>query len=375
MKYQHQPEIEKPGGKQWVLLNPGPVNLSVRVRQALLQADLCHRQTEFLELQQKICRQLLAVYDLDPAEWVAVLLGGSGTTAVEAMLTTMVPHDGRLLVLENGVYGERCSEIAGLHGIRHEAQSLSWTVALDPAGLEHRLAARSDINCVAVVHHETTTGRLNALNEIGALCRVHGRRLLVDAVSSFGAEAIDFDTWEISALAGTANKCLHGVPGISFVIVRRADLQQAADPARSLSLDLSRHCQAQDRHDTLFTPPVQSCYALSEALLELQEEGGWQARRDRYRQRAATIAAGLAELGIEPLLDSQETSSVLRSYHLPAGVDYVQLAAALKAHGFIIYAGQGSLAGTVFRIANMGALEDSDMKKLVKVFGGLLVNT
>jgi len=370
MTSRHQPAAQTADGPHWILLNPGPVNLSARVRQALLRVDLCHRQAEFLEFQETIRQQLLAVYDLDPARWAAVLLGGSGTTAVEAMLTSMVPRAGHLLVLENGVYGERCSEIAGLHGIRHEDRSQPWTAALDPAALEHRLSTGSQVSHVAVVHHETTTGRLNRLDQIAARCRTAGCRLLVDAVSSFGAEAIDFEGWEISALVGTANKCLHAVPGISFVIVRRADLQPL-DPARSLSLDLFRHCQAQDRRDTLFTPPVQCCYALSEALLELQEEGGWQARRQRYRQRAATLAAGLAELGMEALLDRQETSASLCSYHLPAGMDYPQLAAALKKQGFIIYAGQGPLAGTIFRIANMGALEDRDMERLVQVFGEL----
>ncbi|MGH8583926.1 MAG: 2-aminoethylphosphonate aminotransferase, partial [Gammaproteobacteria bacterium] len=150
-----------------ILLNPGPVTLSECVRQALLRPDLCHREPELAELQGEIRRRLLAVYGLAPERWSAVLLTGSGTAAVEAMLSSLMPPDGELLILENGVYGERMRQIAAAHGIVHQVLTHPWQAPIDPARLAATLEDRPRISHVAAVHHETTTGRLNALAELG----------------------------------------------------------------------------------------------------------------------------------------------------------------------------------------------------------------
>jgi 2-aminoethylphosphonate-pyruvate transaminase len=219
---------------------------------------------------------------------------------------------------------------------------------------------------VAVVHHETTTGRLNHLRPLGKLCRDRGLRLIVDAVSSFGAEPIDFADDSLSAVAATANKCLHGVPGASFVIVRRADLSQAA--SRTYYLDLGRLARMQDHSNTPFTPAVHAYYALVEALREFADEGGRAARYKRYAVLAEQVRAGLATLGIEPVVAPEESSVVLRSYKLPAGMSYTKLHDALKVEGFVIYAGQGDLATTLFRISTMGHVTPADLSRLLKCF-------
>ena len=360
--------------KRPLLLNPGPVTLSERVRNSLLLPDLCHRESEFYDLQDEIRERLLGVYGLDPANWSAVLLTGSGTAAVEAMLSSLVPapaDGGRLLVVENGVYGERMTGIAQRHGIACEVVRQEWTAPIDLDAVRKRLQMQPAITHVAAVHHETTTGRLNALNELAALCSEHGVALLADTVSSFGAESIDFGQPGFSAAAATANKCLHGVPGACFVIVRRAALAVAA--ARTLYLDLASWSRAQDQRGTPFTPSVHAYYALREALREFAEEGGLAARQAKYTALAGQVADGLAALGVKPLLPAAQSSVVLRAYHLPAGLPYAPLHDGLKRKDFIIYAGQGVLASTLFRISTMGALGAADMTRLLDEVRSLLL--
>jgi 2-aminoethylphosphonate-pyruvate transaminase len=348
-----------------LLLNPGPVTLSERVRRSLLQPDLCHRESEFFALQDEIRERLLSTYGLDPRVWTAVLMTGSGTAAVESMTAALVPANGRLLNLENGVYGDRIAQMSSQYGIAHERVIGSWMEPLDLQAIAARLDS-SAFTHVAVVHHETTTGRLNDLRPISKLCNERGLGLLVDGVSSFGAEAIDFADESLHAVAATANKCLHGVPGASFVITRRTALAKAA--SRTYYLDLGRLARMQDQRNTPFTPAVHAYYALMEALREFADEGGRAARFKRYAALAEQVRAGLGDLGINPVVPPEQSSVVLRSYTLPAGMPYTELHDALKAEGFVIYAGQGDLSKTLFRISTMGAVTSADMHRLLKCF-------
>jgi 2-aminoethylphosphonate-pyruvate transaminase len=356
-----------------LLLNPGPVTLSERVRRSLLQPDLCHRESEFFDLQDEARRRLLATYALDRAQWTAVLMTASGTAAVESMVAALVPQHGRLLVVENGVYGERMALICSQYGIVHERVVGDWMQAPDFAAIAAQLAARpksSAFTHVAIVHHETTTGRLNDLRALAGVCREHGAALLVDAVSSFGAEAIDFTDPALSAVAATANKCLHGVPGAAFVIARRSELQNAA--SRTYYLDLARLGRLQDERNTPFTPAVHAYYALVEALREYEEQGGRPARYAHYAALAERVRSGLAALGVAAAIPPGESSVVLRAYKLPAGLSYGQLHDALKADGFVIYAGQGNLSKSLFRISTMGQVTSADIDRLVLCFERLL---
>jgi 2-aminoethylphosphonate-pyruvate transaminase len=354
-----------------ILLNPGPVSLSPRVRHALQAVALCHREPEFTELQASVCEKLLGVYELDATRWAAIPIGGSGTLVVEAALATFVPVGGRLLVLENGVYGERMSEIARRHGIARGALHFEAGAEIQLDQVRRSLAAGDAYTHVAVVHHETTTGRLNELAQLGALCREHGAELLVDAVSSFGAEALDLDGWGITACVATAHKCLHGAPGISFAIARRAALERSCNPPRTLYLDLAGWACEQDRGGTPFTPIVPAFHALREALDELAEAGGFRARRARYLQLAERIRECFAARGIEPWLPPSVSSAVLRSYRLPSGMTYDQLHDALRERGFVIYAGQAPLRDKLFRIATMGEISDRDLDRFIAAVGKL----
>ncbi|HEF4770488.1 2-aminoethylphosphonate aminotransferase [Burkholderia multivorans] len=351
-----------------LLLNPGPVTLTERVRRSLLQPDLCHRESEFFDLQDEARTRLVAAYELDPAEWTAVLMTGSGTAAVESMIAALVPKDGKLLVIENGVYGERITQIATQYAIAHDVLKHEWMQAPDLAQIAARLDA-GGYSHVAVIHHETTTGRLNDLGAIAEVCRARGVKLLVDGVSSFGAEAIDFASGDIDAVAATANKCLHGVPGAAFVIVRRSALANAA--SRTYYLDLGRLAKLQDQRNTPFTPSVHAYYALVEALREFDEAGGWRARHARYKALADQAQAGLAARGMPLVLPEGASSVVLRAYRLPQGVTYEALHDGLKTRGFVIYSGQGGLSKELFRISTMGAIEAADVERLLDGFSEL----
>jgi 2-aminoethylphosphonate-pyruvate transaminase len=356
-----------------LLLNPGPVTLTDRVRRSLLRPDLCHRESEFFDLQDEVRSRLLGVYSLNPAQWTAVLMTGSGTAAVEGMLASVVPEHGRVLIIENGVYGERMAQICAQYRISHERMIGSWMEAPDLRAIAARLEAASSSGTpfthLAVVHHETTTGRLNDLRSLTELCHVRDLRLLVDGVSSFGAEDVDFSQHCLSAVAATANKCLHGVPGASFVMVRREALAEAT--SRTYYLDLGRLARLQDQRNTPFTPAVHAYYALVEALREFEEQGGRRARHRHYTVLAEQVRTGLAALGIETVLSPAESSVVLRAYRLPTGLTYARLHDELKAAGFVIYAGQGDLARTLFRISTMGHLSGTDIDRLLTCFAKL----
>ncbi|MEM5342031.1 2-aminoethylphosphonate aminotransferase [Paraburkholderia azotifigens] len=353
-----------------LLMNPGPVTLTERVRNSLLQTDLCHREGEFFDLQDEARARLVKLYDLDPVQWSAVLMTGSGTAAVESMIAALVPENGKLLIIENGVYGERISQIAKQYGIAHSIVKHEWMQAPDLARIAAVLDDDKAITHVAVIHHETTTGRLNDLKALAEVCRARDVKMLVDAVSSFGAEEIDFAQGTIAAVAATANKCLHGVPGAAFVIVRRDALAVAA--SRTYYLGLVRLASLQDQRNTPFTPSVHAYYALVEALRELDDEGGWKARHARYAALAEQARAGLAERGIAGVLPASESSVVLRAYRLPDGVSYERLHDALKARGFVIYAGQGGLSKELFRISTMGAIHAPDVDRLLGCFDELM---
>jgi len=347
-----------------ILLNPGPVSLSEAVRKAAVASDLCHREPEYFRLQDRVRESLLDVYGCSPEHWASVLLGGSGTTALEAMLTSLLARDARLLVIENGVYGERIRRIAEIHGIAHEALEHEWTAAVDFERVEAALAD-GGFSHLAAVHHETTTGRLNNAGRLAGLCEKHGVQLLLDAVSSFGAEAIPFESPALAGCAATANKCLHGIPGLCFVVARRSAFDTAAEPPRSLYLHLPLWLEKQDQASTPFTPPVNGLLALDVALGELRDHGGWKARHARYGKLAGRVRRALESRGVETLLPPAESSAVLTAYRIPGGMSYKAIHAGLKQWGFVIYAGQGALAATLFRISTMGDITDYDMERLL----------
>jgi 2-aminoethylphosphonate-pyruvate transaminase len=243
----------------------------------------------------------------------------------------------------------------------HTVVEGSWTALPDLVRLEEAIRA-SDVEAVAVVHHETTTGLMNPVAEVGRLARRHGRLLLVDSVSGLGGDALDLEAIGVDLVAGTANKCIQGLPGMAFVLARETAMPRLLGyPRRSLYLSLATHYEAQRRGTTPFTPAVQVAYALDEALAELLEEG-LAMRHKRYADAAALLRRGFEALGLGLLLPPELRSSSVTALRLPPGRTYADLHDGLKARGFVIYEGQGRLRQEIFRVANMGHLTRADFE-------------
>jgi 2-aminoethylphosphonate-pyruvate transaminase len=339
-----------------VLLNPGPALTTDRVKRAAAGVDLCHREPEYTALETRVRARLRAVAGVGD-EWGVALAAGSGTAGDELAVLAAVRPGKRLLVIRNGVYGDRLHAIAEAHGIGTVTIDRAWTEAVEPGAVEAALAADDTVDAVAIVHHETTTGLLNPLAAVADVCRRADVRLMVDAVSSFGAEPIELDGSGIDLLVASSNKCLHGLPGAAFVLVSPAGAARVAEvPRRSVYLDLAGYLRAAETGSVPFTPAVPAMRALDAALEELAERG-LEEHQAAYRARAATLDELIERLELEPLLEPALRSSSIRSVRLPEGITFDDLHDPLRAHGFVVYAGQGRLASEVFRISCMGALE------------------
>jgi 2-aminoethylphosphonate-pyruvate transaminase len=358
----------------WILLNPGPANTTRTVKQALVMDDLCHREPECFEMMRR-CRERLVALAGAGDDFTAVLFAGSGTASVEAAIASSVPAGKALLVVDNGVYGDRVGRIARAHGIAaHHVKSDIFT-PVDPAAVARELRAHPEISHVAVVHHETTTGLLNPVAEVARVAHELGRRVIVDAMSSLFGEKLDVTQDGIDFVAASANKCLQGMAGVSFVIARRAAVEALKDaPPRSVYLDVHGHYASQEQDNTPFTPAVQILHAMEQALVELDAETV-KGRIERYAESARVLREGLTALGLEILVAEPARSNTLTTFRLPAGVTYDALHDAMKRRRYIIYAGQGPLKTYAFRVANMGTLTPDDMRGVVAAFAAAIAET
>jgi 2-aminoethylphosphonate-pyruvate transaminase len=341
--------------RQRVLLNPGPSVVTDRVHRAIGGPDLCHREPEYSDILQRVRNRLLDVADVAD-DWAMVMLAGSGTAAMEAMVGGATRPGRKLLVCRNGIYGERIETIARRLGIETVIVSASDLEPIDPAAVERALAANPEVDAVAVIHHETTTGLLNPVHEIAAAANRHDALVLVDAISSLGAEELDLNGTGIDFVASTSNKCLHGLPGASFVLVSPRGQERIAEtPPRSLYFDLPNYLKAQKKRTVPFTPAIPALYSLDAALDELFDEG-LSHRQATYQARMDYLDREFARLGLEPRVPKGCRSRSVRSLPLPDGVGYAALHDALKAEGYVIYAGLGDAAATTFRVCALGAL-------------------
>ncbi len=347
-----------------ILLNPGPVNVSPRVTAALGRGDLCHREVEFATLLDSIRARLLAAF-APAGGFTAVVLTGSGTAALEAAVTSVLSARGRLVVVANGVYGERIAAMAGAARLPHTVVESPWTAPPDLDAVDRALAA-PDVEAVAVVHHETTTGLRNPVAEVARMARSRGKLVLVDSISGLAGDPLDVDGADL--VVGTANKCIQGLPGMAFVLVREAVMERlATHPRRSLYLSLATYAETK----VPFTPAVQVAYALDEALAELLEEGV-AARIRRYAAAAALLRAGFERRGLRFVLPPELRSNSITALGLPAGLGYRELHDGLKERGFVVYEGQGRLQRDIFRVANMGHLTTTDFERFLVALDAVL---
>jgi 2-aminoethylphosphonate-pyruvate transaminase len=359
------------------LLNPGPAGTSQRVKDALGRGDLCHREPEFGELLGRVRAELSSGLGVPDHE--ALVVTGSGTAAMEMAVIGSVRAGRSILVVNNGVYGDRLAKIARAHGITvheltPEGDGLArWTTPIDPAAVAAALAEHPDVDAVACVHHETTTGLINPIQQLGAVVADTDAVFVVDAISSAGNENQDLGRVGADIICGSANKGLHGQPGIAFLLCSAGGVARIQEvPARSLYLDPATYRAGQREGEVPFTPAVQVLYALDEALREYTEAGGFDARTKLYRERAALVRAGFDRLGLPILVAPPFRSNSVTTLSLPAGITYDQLHDELKHRGYVIYAGQGQLSSRYFRICTVGEIPWHRLEELDGAIGAAL---
>ncbi len=348
-----------------ILLTPGPATTSQRVKQAQVVSDICPREIEFGRLQERVGQRLVEVVHGEGTHR-AVLFAGSGTCAVEACISTLVPASGKILVVVNGAYGLRISEMCRIH-LRPEQVLIYETAYNELPNLEdiaRLLSGDRAITHLVMVHHETTTGILNPMEKLSELTSKFGVKFIVDAMSSYAGIPIDLRNTSIDVLISSSNKCVQGIPGISFVICLDEILIRPADhQPRSLYLDLyAQHQGFRGSLQMRFTPPVQVLYALNTALDEFFEESQ-AARYARYCYCWEILVSGMRELGFRMAVPDLPQSKLLTTFLIPAhpNFSFNAMHDALLAQGFTIYPGKVEQI-ECFRIGNIGQIEPKDIE-------------
>ena len=350
-----------------VLLNPGPSTTTDSVKYAQVVADICPRELEFGTLMEQVANDLTA-FVADPADYVSVMFGCSGTGADEAMVTSCVPPNGKLLVVDNGSYGNRLAKIAEVYNIPHSVFKSSTYEPIDIAALEAEFKTGA-YTTFAIVYHETTTGLLNPLEKICPLAKQYGLVTVVDAVSAYGGMPMDLEALGIDFASSTSNKHIGGMAGIGFVVCRKTELLKQRDwPMRSYYLNLyDQYKYFLETKQTRFTPPVQTLYALRQAIIETKQET-IQKRYERFTACWNILVAALKSIGLKMLVAEEHQSHFITAILIPETPRYSfeALHDWARSFGFTIYPGKLGNINT-FRIANMGDIKPSEMERFAEV--------
>ena len=348
--------------KRNILLNPGPATTTDTVKYAQVVPDICPREKEFCQIMKYVSSELTRLA-ADTEEYTTVLFSGSGTSAVESVLSS-VANDGVVVIINNGLYGERMCEIA-------EAYRLDWVEFQSPYDCAVNIKELQEfiinfprkVSYLAIVHNETTTGLLNDIEKIGEICRRQNIQMIVDAMSSFAAIPIQMKKMNISYLAASSNKNLQGMAGISFVITKKIDLQKQKE-LQPANYYLNLYAQYQyfiEKDQMRFTPPVQTICALKQAIIELKKEG-IKERYKRYSELWEMLVTGLSRLGLKHLISKENHSKLITAIIEPdcAAYDFNHMHDYFYANGITIYPGKLTHL-KYFRIANIGDLNPDDM--------------
>jgi 2-aminoethylphosphonate-pyruvate transaminase len=345
-----------------VLLNPGPATTTDSVKYAQVQADICPREKDFAAIMKWISDELsLMAGEKGAVE--TVLFGGSGTAADEAMISSCIPDDGKVLIVNNGAYGARLAKIAAIYKLNFDVYKSGEFKPLDVEALK-QILTKGKYSHLAIVYHETTTGLLNPVPQIARFCRKNNITTIVDAVSAFAAVPIDMDKDAIDFMASTANKNIGAMAGICFVFCRKAALEKIKNyPMRNYYLNLyDQALYFQKTGQMRFTPPVQTVYALRQAIIETKIEG-IENRLKRYESCWQVLAARLKKLNLKMPVPIEAQSKLITAIEEPNSPNYNfdDFHDYAKAHGFTIYPGKVSSAKT-FRIANIGDIKTFEME-------------
>lgn len=356
---------------KYKLLTPGPLTTTKTVKEEML-VDSCTWDDDYKQITQDIRTELLKIAGVDQEEYTSILMQGSGTFGVESVLTTLTSaEESKMLIITNGKYGDRIVEIAERANRDHKIYSTAYHVIPDVLELEEILKRNPEITHVLMVHCETTSGILNPLDEIGELVNQYNKIFIVDAMSSFGGTPINFEN--IDVLISSANKCIQGVPGFSFVIVKKELIENSKGNATTISLDLYEQYITMKNGKWRYTSPTHVVLAFKKALEELRSEGGVQMRYQRYIRNQEVLSQGMQEMGFIPYIDPEFQSPIITSFLYPEheNIVFKEMYAYLKNRGYIIYPGKLTEADT-FRIGNIGDIDEEDMKNVVSTINDYL---
>ncbi len=348
-----------------ILLTPGPLTTTLRTKLAMLK-DWGSWDADFIAVTASVRRSLLAIIHGQDSH-VVVPLQGSGTFSVEAAVATLVPHDGHVLVLDNGAYCKRAARITSMMGRRCTTMSFDEASPVDPHALAQRLQEDASITHVVLIHCETGAGVLNPLQAVADVCARFERGLIVDAMSSFAALEIDARKTRFDALIAASGKCLEGVPGMGFVFIRQAVLEGCAGRSQSLAMDLhDQYVYMEKTGQWRFTPPTHVVVALHEAIAQFEAEGGQSARLARYTRNYQTLVTGMAALGFKPFLDPAVQAPIIVTFHAPQhpAYEFKRFYDTAKHYGFLLYPGKLTQVET-FRVGCIGAIGPVEMRQAV----------
>jgi len=362
----------KPMAQDPWLLTPGPLTTSMTVKQSMLH-DWGSRDAGFIAINDRMRQRLVAMIGGE-GTFSTVPMQGSGTFAVEAMIGTFIGPKDKLLILINGAYGKRMEKICQV--AKRASSSLEWAedMPVDPNLVKLALARDPAITHVAVVHCETTSGVLNPIAEVAQVVADAGKKLLVDAMSAFGAIELDSRKVPFDAVAASSNKCIEGVPGLGFVLCRVSALQQTQGNAHALTLDLFEQWQNIEKTKQYrFTPPIHCIVAFDQALNEHEAEGGVAGRGGRYRNNCKILVEGMRRLGFETLLPDHLQAPIIVTFHMPSdpNFQFQVFYDKLKDRNFVIYPGKLTVADS-FRIGCIGRLGETEMKAFLGVVADVL---
>jgi len=351
-----------PSEREPLLLTPGPLTTSRTTREAMLR-DWGSRDTDFIALNARVRDRLVDIAGARGSH-VCVPVQGSGTFAIEATIGTLLPRDGKMLVLVNGAYGKRIMRICQMIGRAHAAIETAEDVPNDVAALDAALAADRSISHVAAIHCETTSGILNPIAAIAETVARHGRSLMIDAMSAFGAIPLDATKVPFDALVASSNKCIEGLPGVGYAIIRESVIAAAAGNSHSLSLDLHDQWKAMEGNGQWrFTPPTHVLAGFDQALAEHAAEGGVAGRGGRYSANCRILVDGMRALGFETLLPDALQAPIIVTFHTPSdpAFEFKTFYDGLRQRGYVIYPGKLTAADT-FRIGCIGHVFEADIR-------------
>lgn len=359
--------MNKENNNPYLLLTPGPLTTTRSVKETMMK-DWCTWDNNYNSIVQNIRQKLVELAQASQEKYTSVLMQGSGTFAVESVIGTVIPQNGKLLILANGAYGQRIATIAQYLNINYKLIDFGELAAPDIDTIDNALENDKDITHVAVVHCETTTGIINPIEDIAKVVKEHNRTYIVDAMSSFGGVPIAVEELGIDFIISSANKCVQGVPGFGYIIANKAKLEKTKGQARSLSLDLYDQWNTMESNHGKwrFTSPTHTVRAFAQALKELEEEGGIEARFKRYTTNQHTLVKGMRKLGFKTLLNNKLHSPIITTFLSPeeSWYEFNSFYQNLKSKGFVIYPGKVTNYNC-FRIGNIGDIFPEDIEQLI----------